>query len=195
MEWKDTKTTSKNKWAWLELEENRLIFDCISIHILQLVPILVQALASFKKVSKIGMLKGQCHLRVCQVRSLVNSSGLNNVPRICFTLLKSHVKSLRLCKQGDSRSKMAGAGFHSFANFRALISWIATTIITPWQTAFQGTADCHIPLSGLKRTMHSESSGMWQSALKFRFPDCKAQNEYFQCGNPRSTHCDLPTQG
>jgi hypothetical protein len=43
------------------------------------------------------------------------SLGLNNTPRIGFTLLK-----LRF-KQGDFRCKMAGAGFHSIAKFHAPI--------------------------------------------------------------------------
>jgi hypothetical protein len=47
--------------------------------------------------------------------------GLDNTPRIGFTLLKWRVKGLRRFERGDSRCKMAGAGFHSIAKFRAPI--------------------------------------------------------------------------
>jgi hypothetical protein len=91
--------------------------------------------------------------------------GLNNGPRIPFTLLKSRVKSVRCHKQGDSLSKM-GTGFHSIAIFRTLILQIATLIITPWQSF---PSHCGLPTPALRpNTNHAESSGLWQSALKFR---------------------------
>jgi hypothetical protein len=55
---------------------------------------------------------------------------------------------------------MAGTGFHCFANYRALILQTAATILSPWQSAFQCSADCQPPHSGLIRTL-------WHSALKF----------------------------
>jgi hypothetical protein len=57
----------------------------------------------------------------CQLRPLMYSLGLNIAPRIRFTLAKSRVKKIRRFKQAFSRYKMAGAGFHSIANFRAPI--------------------------------------------------------------------------
>jgi hypothetical protein len=41
------------------------------------------------------------------------SLGLNNPPRIGFTLLKSRIKTKRRREQGVCRCKMAGTGFHS----------------------------------------------------------------------------------
>jgi hypothetical protein len=55
-------------------------------------------------------IKGQCLEIVCQLRPQANRLGLNNVPRISFSLLKSHVKSLRRSKQEVFRCKMAWAG-------------------------------------------------------------------------------------
>jgi hypothetical protein len=49
-----------------------------------------------------------------------------------------------MCQTGGF--SMAGAGFRSIANTRALILRTATTILTPWQSAFQCTADCQLPL-------------------------------------------------
>jgi hypothetical protein len=42
------------------------------------------------------------------------------MPRISFKLIKSPIKNIRLFKQGASRCKMAGIGFHCFAKVRAL---------------------------------------------------------------------------
>jgi hypothetical protein len=83
---------------------------------------------------------------LCQLRPLVYSLGPSNPPRISFTLVKSLVKSLRRYKLGDSRSKMAGAGFHSIANSRVLKPRIARTIISHWQAAYYCTADIELPL-------------------------------------------------
>jgi hypothetical protein len=49
------------------------------------------------------------------------SLGLNNAPRISFTLIKSRVKNMPRFKQPVSRCKMAGTRFHSIAKFRAQI--------------------------------------------------------------------------
>jgi hypothetical protein len=56
---------------------------------------------------------------VCQLRPFVYSLGLNNAPRISFTLVKSSVKNIRHFEHGASRCKMAGAGFHFIAKLRA----------------------------------------------------------------------------
>jgi hypothetical protein len=112
---------------------------------------------------------------VCQLRPLVFSLGLNNTPRISFKLVKSLFKNIWQFKQGASRCKMAGAGFHSIANLRALIPRTATTILCPWQSAIQCSADCQSPLSGLVRTLRAfqafgiplsnSDSWLWQSAV------------------------------
>jgi hypothetical protein len=41
------------------------------------------------------------------------------MPRISFKPVKSRIKNIRHLKQGASRCKMAGTGFHSFAKIRA----------------------------------------------------------------------------
>jgi hypothetical protein len=79
----------------------------------------------------------------------VYSLGPSNMLRISFTLRQN----LMTLQTGDSRSKMAGAGFHSIANSRALIPRFTTIRITAWQSALNFTADCQLPLSGLKRTL------------------------------------------
>jgi hypothetical protein len=71
---------------------------------------------------------------------------------------------------------MAGAGFHSIANPRALNPRIATTILFPWQSAFQCSVDCQPPLSGLIQTLQAfqafgiplsnSDSWLWQSAAR-----------------------------
>jgi hypothetical protein len=50
----------------------------------------------------------------------VYSLGRNNTPRISFKLVKSQINNIRRFKQGTSRCKMAGTGFHCFAKIRAL---------------------------------------------------------------------------
>jgi hypothetical protein len=80
---------------------------------------------------------------VCQQWPLVGSLGLNNPPRIGYTLVKSRIKNIRCREQGDYRCKMAAAGFLSFLENRARLPRFATTGITPWQTALNCTADCH----------------------------------------------------
>jgi hypothetical protein len=64
-------------------------------------------------------LKGQCHEIVCELRPLVYSLGPNNMPHISFKPIKSRIKNIRRLKQGVSRCKMEGTGFHSFAKIRA----------------------------------------------------------------------------
>jgi hypothetical protein len=49
----------------------------------------------------------------------VYSLGPNNTPRISFKLVKSRIKNIRRYKQGASRCKIAGTGFHCFAKIRA----------------------------------------------------------------------------
>jgi hypothetical protein len=56
---------------------------------------------------------------VCQLRPFGGSFGLNYLPRIGFTLFKSRIKKIGLREQGNSRCKIAGAGFHFFAKLRA----------------------------------------------------------------------------
>jgi hypothetical protein len=69
-------------------------------------------------------------------------------------------------KQGDSRSKMAGAGFHSIAISRALTPRFATIRITAWQSALNCNADCQPPALR-PNTNPAGGSGLWHSALKF----------------------------
>jgi hypothetical protein len=52
-------------------------------------------------------------------------------------------------------SKMAGAGFHYIANYRAPVTRFATTIITAWPSAFKCTADCQHSLSVLIRILRA----------------------------------------
>jgi hypothetical protein len=69
---------------------------------------------------------------------------------------------------------MAGPVFHSIANPRALIPRTATTILSPWQSAFQCSADCQPPPSDLLQTLRAvQACGnplsnldtwVWQSA-------------------------------
>jgi hypothetical protein len=94
------------------------------------------------------------------------SLGPSNPLRISFTLLKSLVNNLRRYKQGDSRSKMAGARFHSTANSHALIPRFSTTIISPWQTAFQ----CLFRPVAIRSQIQTPDFG-------------NQQNVHFRCGN------------
>jgi hypothetical protein len=68
---------------------------------------------------------------VCQLRSLVVSLGLNNLPRI----VKLRIKKIRRSEQRDSQRKRAGAGYQCFAKLRAPTPRYATTGISPSQTA------------------------------------------------------------
>jgi hypothetical protein len=56
-------------------------------------------------------------------------------------------------KQGYCRCKRAGYGICLFAKLRSQMPHIATTGITPWQTALKWTADCQAPLSGCQEYM------------------------------------------
>jgi hypothetical protein len=104
------------------------------------------------------------------------SLGLNNTPRISFKLIKSRIKNIRRFKQGASRCKMAGAGFHCFSKLRALTPRIATIRITDWQSALNHTAYCQLPLWGLIWTLRTVqtcgnplsnvNSCLWQSAVR-----------------------------
>jgi hypothetical protein len=114
----------------------------------------VQCLVS-SYIKKTQSLKVQCHEIVCQLRPLVSSLGLNNMPRISFKLVKSRIKNIRHFKQGASRCKMAGAGFPCFAKLRAPTPRFATIRITAWQSALNHTADCQPPPSGLIRTLRA----------------------------------------
>jgi hypothetical protein len=117
----------------------------------------------------------------------VYSFGPNNMPRISFKLVKSRIKNRRRFKQGASRCKMAGTGFHCFAKLR-------TQILNPTM-ADRGvisadchnengrTADCQSPKSTFEsrlpqvktvRRVHIRpESGGWQSAVLLR-ADCQA---------------------
>jgi hypothetical protein len=80
---------------------------------------------------------------------LVVSLGLNNPPRIGFTLLKSRIKKIRHREQGGRRCKMAGTGFHSAEANRALIC----------------TADCHaekiVPRIATAKSLNSRADCQW----------------------------------
>jgi hypothetical protein len=70
---------------------------------------------------------------------------------------------------------MAGAGIHTLAKLRALISRFAPTRITPWQTSLKCTADFQAPRSGSKQYMRPVQAcdnplsnldySLWQSAV------------------------------
>jgi hypothetical protein len=87
----------------------------------------------------------------------------------------SLVKSIGATKRGTQGLNWLGLDFTLLLNSRTLIPQIATTIITPWQTAFQCTADCQLPLWGLIQTMwrvqacgnllSNSDSWFWQSAV------------------------------
>jgi hypothetical protein len=125
---------------------------------------------------------------VCQLRPLVYSLALNNLPRICLTPRKLRVKSLWHNKQGNCRCKMAGAGIWSFAKFCGQMPWIATTGITSWQTALKCTVDCQVPCSGccdqvkpmaIRSQIHTSVCG-------------NPRDEYSVLGNPRPKRHGLP---
>jgi hypothetical protein len=124
---------------------------------------------------------------VCQLRPLLHSLGLNNIPRISFKLVKLRIKNIRPFKQGASWSKMAGTGFHSIAKLRAQMfnPVLADHGVYP--------ADCHnengrtadyqcqestfesgLPQVWTIRRVHIRpESGCWQSAVWLR-ADCQA---------------------
>jgi hypothetical protein len=144
--------------------------------------------------STIKLLKVQCHEIVCQLRLLSYSLDLNNAPRISIKHVKSLFKNIWQFKQGASRCKMAGAGFHCIANYRAPILRFATTRITAWQSALRCSADCQLPLWGLIRTCREFRPVAIRGQIQT--PDFgNPQYGHFHCGNPRSTRRSLPTQG
>jgi hypothetical protein len=65
------------------------------------------------------------------------SLGLNSTPRISFKLVQSRIQNIRRFKQGASRCKMAGGGFHCFAKIRTQIR----NAVLADRGVFQ--ADCH----------------------------------------------------
>jgi hypothetical protein len=90
---------------------------------------------------------------------------------------------------------MAGAGFHSIANSRALTPRFATLRITAWQSALNCTADCQPPLSGLIQTMRTVQAfgiALSNSDLTSNYSYPRSGN--FLCGNPPGKHRDLPIQ-
>jgi hypothetical protein len=120
---------------------------------------------------------------VCKLRSLVYSLGINNAPRISFTLIKSRVKNLRRFKQPVCRCKMACAWFHSIAKLRAQIFNPVLADHGVYSADYHNendhTADCQSQESefesGLPQTWTLRmvrirpQSGSWQSAVH-----CKA---------------------
>jgi hypothetical protein len=91
---------------------------------------------------------------------LVYSLGPNNMPRISFKLVKSRIKNKRRFKQGASRCKMAGTGFHCFAKIRAQIH----NTVLAYRGVFQ--ADCH--------------------RENCRTADCYSQRSEFEGGMPKA---------
>jgi hypothetical protein len=87
---------------------------------------------------------------VCQLRPSGGSLGLNNTPRIGFTLVKSRTKQIPVprCEQRDSRCKTFRADVHFFC--QTLRSCVTAV---PWQSEIgtlrsmanggEYTADCH----------------------------------------------------
>jgi hypothetical protein len=55
-------------------------------------------------------------------------------------------------KQGNCQCKNANTGIRSFAKLCSQIPQIATTGITPWQTALRWTADCQAPAQVARNT-------------------------------------------
>jgi hypothetical protein len=122
---------------------------------------------------------------VCQLRPFACSLGLNNPPCICLTPRKLCVKNLWHNKQGNCWCKMAGTGIRSFAKLRRQMPRIATTWITPWQTALKWTADCQALRSGCLEYMRSsQDCGNRLSNWYFRL--CQPTVQLFYRGNPRS---------
>jgi hypothetical protein len=116
------------------------------------------------------------------------SLGLNNLPCICLTPRKSHVKNLWRNKQGNCRCKMTGAGIRSFAKFCSQMPQITTTGITSWQTALKWTADCQVPRSGC----HGQVKPV---AIRSQIHTSVCGNPcdgYSILDNPRSKRCGLP---
>jgi hypothetical protein len=88
---------------------------------------------------------------------------------------------------------MAGTGICSFAKLCSQMPRIATTGITPWQTALKWTADCQAPHSScqdyctcgqgrplaIRSQIYTSVSGNLQSGYSIR-------------GNPRSKRRGLP---
>jgi hypothetical protein len=120
------------------------------------------------------------------------SLGLNNPPRISFTPEKSRVKkAVTHHIQGDSRYKMAGAGFHSLAKLIAQMCTadsgnprITTNIITVLRIATDSSqnlrADCHRPGLGACVACYLSAELAIRSAFESGLP-----MGYFCCGNPR----------
>jgi hypothetical protein len=92
---------------------------------------------------------------VCQLRTLVYSLGLNNLPSICLTPKKSRVKNFWRNKQGNCRCKMAGAGIWSFAKFRGQIPQIDRNNFL----ANRSQVDCGLPSSPLRLPRSSQACG------------------------------------
>jgi hypothetical protein len=105
---------------------------------------------------------------VYQQRPLIYSLGLNNPPRIGFTLVKSRIKTKRRREQGACRCKMAGTGFHSDVASCAQMC----------------TADCGKPRyldRGLPRRTYSyRGSPQLRSKVESGLP-----RGYFCCGKPQ----------
>jgi hypothetical protein len=123
---------------------------------------------------------------VCQLRPLTNSFDLNNDPRFSFKLVKLRAKNIWQFKQGASRCKMVGAGFHSIAKLRTQIR----NAVLADRSVFQAdchrenchTADCYSQRTEFERgppkawtarmvRIRPESGG-WQSAVHLR-ADCQ----------------------
>jgi hypothetical protein len=111
------------------------------------------------------------------------------MPRISFKLVKSCIKNIRRFKQGASRCKMAGTGFHCFAKIRAQIRNAVLANRGVYQADCHRencrTADCYsqrtefesrLPKAWTPRRVRirPESEG-WQSAEHWR-ADCKGDS-------------------
>jgi hypothetical protein len=86
----------------------------------------------------------------CQLRPLVYSLGLNNLPRQGFTAWKSCVKKLWRNKQGSCRCKMAGTG-------------LLPSSALKFYRGMRGSRG--LWLSG--ENLWAEPFGLWHSAVKF----------------------------
>jgi hypothetical protein len=87
---------------------------------------------------------------------------------------------------------MAGIGIRSFSKLQIQMPRIATTGITPWQTALKCTADCQVLRSGCQEYMRSQ---VRPEAIRSQIDTSVCGNlqyGYSYCGNPRSKRRGLP---
>jgi hypothetical protein len=89
------------------------------------------------------------------------------MPHISFKLVKSRIKNIRRYKQGASRCKMAGAGFHVYCQTPR-----SNTAVCHNKNnclAISSRSCCELPTPALRPNMNpADGSNLWQSALNGR---------------------------